>query len=77
MAELKCVGVLTLGRQVDLVIWAGLCVVHEFPHDDGEAVDVGFGRPAHLETGLSQELGGGPVHLYDKSPLVCYFYKCI
>ena len=55
--------VLTFGFQVDVLIRTQ--PVHELPHDDGEAEDVTFGRPADRETDLSQELRSRPVHLYD------------
>lgn len=56
---------LTFGFQVDVLIWASLGVVHEFPHDDGKAVDVTFGRSIYGEADLSQKLRGCPVHLYN------------
>lgn len=54
---------LTFGLQVDVLIRATLGVVHEFPHDDGKAEDVTFGRPIDWEPALPQELRGGPEHL--------------
>lgn len=54
---------LTFGFQVDVLIWPSLGAVHEFPHDDGKAVDITFGRSFDQLVDLSQKLRGGPVHL--------------
>lgn len=55
---------LTFGFQVGVLIWASLGVVHEFPQDDGKAVDVTFRCSISQSTDLSQKLGGRPVHRY-------------
>lgn len=64
MNEWRCI-MLTFGLQVGVMIWASLRVVHEFPHDDGKAVNVTFGRSTDRDTDLPEKLGGCPVHLYN------------
>lgn len=56
---------LTFGFQADVMIWGSFGVVQEFPHDDGEAVDVTFGRSIDQDADLSQKLRSRPIHLYN------------
>lgn len=56
----------TFWVQVDVLIWTSFRVVHEFPHDDSEAVDVTFGCSITWKTNVSQKLRGHPVQIYNK-----------
>lgn len=55
---------LTFRLQVDVLVWARLGAVHNLPQDDGEAVDVAFGRHTDLATNFSQKFWCCPVHIY-------------
>lgn len=61
--------VLTFGFQVDVLIGAGLGVVHDFPQDDGKAVDVALGRPPDWAVHLPQKFWCRPVHIYKTARL--------